>query len=600
MRPSVPCLIALSPLACLALGCGGPSAMDAGLDAGEVPDAVSVDAGPTDTRADAGCTGTPGELVGTRAIETGNLPLLAWEGTDGEVALVDHHAPCAPAGRLIVLREVTAWSAHALWHVAHTAELAAIDDVTVIDLWAADEDAMPMRIERLGDVASRYDAPPDRVAVDPEEQLGALAISGIALPIVLVVDARTLHVERTMFDPRADEVEQAVHTVQAELRGERRPPPLDPVLVDGRFTRDRWDLVRDMAAPFVPPPSPSNAYADDARAAVLGEHLFEDTMLAPSGVSCRTCHQPSRGFTDGLVVGRGVADVTRNTPTAIGAAWARWPFWDGRTDSLWAQALGPIENPREMAGSRLFVAHRVADAYRAEYEAIFGALPALEDAARFPAEGAPGEPAWEAMTEDDRVAVTRVFVNVGKAIEAYERTLVPARGRLEDYADGAFDALTTAERDGLRAFLTAGCAQCHSGPMLTNGAFFSVAMPGVGEGAMGDQGRIAVLATLTGSDFRAQGPFSDDLTVPDPLEGVLAFPERSRGAFRTPTLRALSQTGPYGHAGTFGTLREVVEHYAHLRMPRTPDPRVIGAIDDHLLGFEDFRIGPIETFLRVF
>jgi cytochrome c peroxidase len=578
----VPALAAASVWCALA-GCDpSPMAEDAAADR----DGAVLDARP-DTRSDAGCTRVSGELVGERDVELGRLPLLSFAGSAGEVALADHHAPCAPAGRVIVLREVTAWSAHSLWHIAHSAALVAMDDVTVIDLWSADFDGLPARFEQLPAFAARYDELPDAVAIDPDERLGVLGIAGIALPIVLVVDARTLDVERTLLDPRADEVELAVRSAQAELREEPWVPRPERVLVDGRFTRDRWDLIVEMARPFVPPPSPSNAVADDPRAAALGETLFEDAALSPADVSCATCHDPVRSFTDGRPLGRGVLDVTRHTPTVLGASGARWQFWDGRADTLWAQALGPIENAREMGSTRLFVAHRIATAHRAEYEASFGALPPLEDAARFPPRGLPGDPAWESMAPADREAVTRVFVNVGKAIEAFERTIVPVPGRLEAYAGGDLEALTVAQRDGLHAYFITGCAQCHAGPLLTNGAFFAVDVPGVGEGATGDQGRIDAYSQLRASPFRAHGAYSDDPSVPDPLAGLDAFPERTRGAFRTPTLRSIRETAPYGHAGTFGTLREIVEHYAHIRRPHDPDPRVVGELDPHLQGFED-------------
>ncbi|MBN8610290.1 MAG: hypothetical protein J0L92_06885 [Deltaproteobacteria bacterium] len=584
-------LVLLVLLACEPMRAPMDATVDAGLDA-PVADVRF------DTRVDAGCTRVPGELVGERSIESGELPLLSWPGTEGAVALRDHHEPCAPAGRVIVIRELTAWSAQSLWHVAHTAALVAMDDVVVIDLWAADEDAMPMRTERLDSVVARYDELPDAIASDPDEQLGAIAIGGIALPIVVVLDARTLHLERWFTDPRAGEIEDAVRATQARLREQTRPPPFEPELLDGRFTRDRWEILEAMGAPYAPPPSSSNAHADDVAAAALGERLFEDASLSPSEVACSSCHQEPRSFTDARVVGRGVEDVTRNTPTLIDAAGSRWQFWDGRADTLWAQALGPIENEREMASSRLFVAHRVASAYPADYEAIFGALPPLADGARFPAEGAPGDAAWEAMRVADRDAVTRVFTNVGKAIEAYERTLVHTRGRFDRYASGELDALSVAERDGLLAFFQGGCPQCHWGPRLANDAFFAIDMPGVGEGALGDQGRIAAFDTLAASETRAQGAYSDDRTTPDPLDGLDAFPERMRGAFRTPTLRALGDSAPYGHAGTFMTLRSVVEHYARVRRPHTPDPRVIGVRDPHLIGFEDGRIASIVAFLE--
>ena len=78
------------------------------------------------------------------------------------------------------------------------------------------------------------------------------------------------------------------------------------------------------------------------------------------------------------------------------------------------------------------------------------------------------------------------------------------------------------------------------------------------------------------------------------------FDESTRGGFRTPTLRALSGTAPYGHAGTFATVREVVSHYARIRMPADPDPRVTGELDAHLIGFDDVpsRVDPITAVLE--
>lgn len=568
-------------------------------------DAASADAGTDgaidariDARIDGGCTGVPGVLEGERSVASLDFPLLSWAIPGGETGLGELHAPCAPAGRVIVLRQLAGWSAHARWHARHTGAIAALEDVLVIDLWSEDLDALPARVERLSILEAFYDARPHVVAADPGESLRPLGIAGFPLPAVAILDPRTMHAERVLLDPRAGEVEAAIASVQAELRGERPPVPPDPELVDGRFTPDRWDLIQEMAAPFFVPPSPSNAVADDPRAASLGARLFDDEALSPRAVACRTCHEASRAFTDGRALGMGVAEVDRNTPTVLGAAASRWQFWDGRADTLWAQALGPIENPREMQGSRLAVAHRLADAYRTEYEALFGPLPPLEDAMRFPPSGLPGEAAWEGMTADDQEAVTRVFVNVGKAIEAFERTVVPGRGRLETYAAGDFEVMTVAERDGLLAYFRAGCAQCHAGPALSDGAFHAIAMPGRGEGALADQGRWGAWEALTTTPFRAQGRYADDPMTYDPLSGLDAFPESARGAFRTPTLRALRETGPWGHAGTFETLRDVVLHYARIRMPRTPDPRVVGLPDPHLVGFEERLVDPIVTFLE--
>ncbi len=599
-------LLALASLVLFGCGPSDPRALDAsaredvGASDAAVADAPRVgDAAPAaDARTDAGCLERPGELVGERSVATGRFPALAWEGAEGSVSLVAFHRPCTPPGSLIVLRDLAAWSAPALVHVGHTAELARMDDVVVIDLWAADATGMPMTRGGLAAIAARYDEAPDAIVADPDETLAPLGPAGILLPLVAVLDARTLEAVSILMDPREGELEHAVRAARARLVGADEPDPLEPSLVDGRFTRDRWELIQAMAAPFVPPPSPSNAVADDPRAAALGASLFDDAQLSPHGIACRSCHDPDRGFADGLALGVGVAEGTRNTPTVIGIAGSAWPFWDGRVDSVWAQATGPIENPLEMASSRLLVAHRVAGAHRAEYEAIFGALPPLEDADRFPSEGRPGDASWEAMAPADREAVTRVFANVAKAIEAHERTIGWAPGRLEAYAAGDLDALDPEERDGLANFLSLGCVQCHAGPRLANDAFFALGMPGKGEGDDRDEGRFAAFTALAEGEFRMTGPFGDAPGLVDPLAGLVAFPPSTRGAFRTQTLRAIAHTAPYGHAGTFETLTDVVRHYAQIRWPHPADPRVAGSRDLHLISFEESRIPSLVAFLE--
>ena len=108
------------------------------------------------------------------------------------------------------------------------------------------------------------------------------------------------------------------------------------------------------------------------------------------------------------------------------------------------------------------------------------------------------------------------------------------------------------------------------------------------------------IRTWASSPFRRSGTFSDAPTSADPLAGLTSFPETTRGAFRTPTLRGLPSTGPYGHAGTFTDVRTTVQHYATIRMPvMTPDPHVAGALDPHLVGFDNVpqRVDPITAFL---
>src|SRR3954452_11183416 len=170
------------------------------------------------------------------------------------------------------------------------------------------------------------------------------------------------------------------------------------------------------------PPDPSNKVADDECAVSLGQQLFFDTRLSVNGkVACASCHLPEQEFQDGKPLGQGVGTTARRTMPIAGTAYSPWLFWDGRKDSQWAQALGPLESPVEHGGSRPQYAHLIDQVYRAEYEALFGPLPKRSNLARFPAAAGPvSDPvtraAWEQMTPADREAVTRIYANIGKAI----------------------------------------------------------------------------------------------------------------------------------------------------------------------------------------
>ena len=126
------------------------------------------------------------------------------------------------------------------------------------------------------------------------------------------------------------------------------------------------------------PSDPSNRYADDSVAARLGHRLFFDARFSRTGtVSCASCHIAEKNFQDGLRVGHGVGEGSRRTMPIAGTARSPWYFWDGRADSQWEQALGPLENPVEHGGDRTQYALLVATDYRGEYESVFGKLPSL-------------------------------------------------------------------------------------------------------------------------------------------------------------------------------------------------------------------------------
>lgn len=320
------------------------------------------------------------------------------------------------------------------------------------------------------------------------------------------------------------------------------------------------------------PADPSNAVEARPGAVRLGKQVFADPRFSGNGaVSCASCHQPDKQFQDGRPLGQGVGTGLRRTMPLAAAGHAPFMFWDGRKDSLWSQALGPLEDPAEHGGTRLAYAHLVRAHYRAEYEALFGPLPDLD---RLPLEGGPlGTPeqraAWAALNEDQRRAVSRVFANIGKAIAAYEKTLRYGESRLDRYIDGvlrddrvAQELLSAQEKNGLRLFIgKAQCVSCHNGPLFSDQQFHNTGvaprMPG-----RPDLGRGAALAKLLKDEFNCLGPYSD--ARPEQcgeLQFLSADDHALDGAFKVPSLRDVAARSPYMHAGQLASLQEVVEHY---------------------------------------
>ena len=249
------------------------------------------------------------------------------------------------------------------------------------------------------------------------------------------------------------------------------------------------------------PADPTNRVADDPRAAEFGRALFFDEGLSGNGnVSCATCHRPELHFTDGLERSEGIGTSARHAPTLVDAAHQRWFNWDGRSDSMWAHAIRPIEHPDEMGGDRTAVArHVLSDPARREaYEAIFGEAgldpDALPERAR-PEGDQEALAAWNSLDEATRFGIDGIAANVGKAMAAYQRTLSGGPSRFDDWVasvraggDGA-GLLTDSERRGLELFFgEAECWECHAGPLLSDGEFHNIGTP-VPDGLPRDPGR---------------------------------------------------------------------------------------------------------------
>jgi cytochrome c peroxidase len=449
---------------------------------------------------------------------------------------------------------------------------------------------------------------------------------------------------------------------------------------DGTCGWTSQDLARVEALggwPMAVPLDPSNAYAMNADAAELGKQFYYDTRFSgPSnwqdglgrvmpfgrtaigssaGVACVTCHDPGHGGADPSSspgdVSIGAGWTYANALTTYNAQFYDLHLWNGRVDSLWAQAVADNENPLTTNGNRLRTAWLIADHYAAPYQTVFAQYPlpitgpssavqAMVDGTgqcvlsggacpagcrsvssttggtgcwpRFPLQGKPGkkagcqsgdpsEPfgdAYDCMDAADQTAITRVLVNFGKAIGAYEMTLTlpptPFDQWVADLQAGhgnSSTAISGAAKAGALLFVgKAGCSDCHNTPLLSDNKFHNV---GVGQMGMGvptvadcPAGGVCDCAPATpdhpngpknclpfgapdgnqkllASGFRRDSSWSDDSGDSSTAAYTSATPAMiPTGGYRTPSLRNVTLTGPYMHDGSIATLKDVVWHYS--------------------------------------
>lgn len=418
------------------------------------------------------------------------------------------------------------------------------------------------------------------------------------------------------------------------------------------FSEAEWATVLALSPPKLPP-SPidvSNRYGDDPAAAAFGEKLFFDPgysgklldidndgsgkslgVRGQSGkVACAGCHMEGEAFLDTRSAFReislGTGWTLRRTPSLLDVGHAKIVLWGGARSTLYSQFFGPIENPLEMNSSRLFVAQWIASNYRVEYEAIFGAdtLAPLADTGRFPVltaettgckltetvdhpralppnalyecHGIPGDGAeYDSMTPADQELVTRIVVNAGKAVAAYERLLTCGPSRFDAWVHGDDDAMDATEQRGLALFVgKAKCAECHSGPFLTDQKFYNV---GLGEaptqiGILNgeDRGAAADLASAINDEVGISSAYSDGDDGRMPEIG----PEHE-GAFRTPSLRCVSRRPTFMHSGLLHSLEEVVAFFNRGGDPKGTHP---GTSVSKPLGLSPEEERDLVAFLR--
>ncbi len=236
----------------------------------------------------------------------------------------------------------------------------------------------------------------------------------------------------------------------------------------------------------------------------LGKQLYFDTRLSSDNtVSCASCHDPKKGWSNGdkTAVGVGGQRGGRSAPTVLNTAYQSFQFWDGRAATLEQQALGPIANPIEMnlPIEQALEKINAIKGYQEQFQKVFG-QPANAD-------------------------------NLAKAIAAFERTVLSGDAPYDRYKAGDRQALSPKAEEGMKLFFgRANCSSCHSGPNFTDNGFHNLGVTFNGENA--DQGR-AVISKLSGD----------------------------KGAFKTPTLRDIARSAPYMHDGSLATLEEVVSYY---------------------------------------
>jgi cytochrome c peroxidase len=306
--------------------------------------------------------------------------------------------------------------------------------------------------------------------------------------------------------------------------------------------------------PWPPQPSrdPSNRVSGKPEAIAFGEKLFFEPRLSGTGsVLCATCHVPFRAFQDGRPRAFGLEEVDRNTPSVLNVRFYRWYGWDGAHDSLWSQSLRPLLDPREMNASAAHVAATVRKLFVTDYESAF--------ARRIPAQ------------DQD------VLVDVGKALAAFQETLVSGRTPFDKFRDAlakndveAMKTYPPAAQRGLRIFIGKGnCSTCHFGPHFTNGEFADTGVAFFAGRGRVDSGRHEGIKRLKGNPHNLLGRYNDDAARAT-ATGTrhVELQHRNFGEFRVPGLRNVSQTAPYMHNGSLAGLRDVVKHYSELNEER--------------------------------
>jgi cytochrome c peroxidase len=261
----------------------------------------------------------------------------------------------------------------------------------------------------------------------------------------------------------------------------------------------------------------------------LGKFLFFDTRLSGDGsMACVTCHLPDQGWTTNTRLSPAYPSnkERRNSPTLINVAYDTSLIWDGRAPTLEKQALGPVKNPLHMNKNLdlLIQDLNIVPGYKKRFKKVFG------------------------------TGITPA--GISKALAAFQRTIVTSDSPFDEYMRGKKDAMSDAAIRGMAIYQGKGhCTLCHNGPNFTDQGFHNLGVP--------DPPYMKDPKVLASIRFDAQRMGIKDYRKLDRDLGryLVTKDPADKGAFKTPTLRNVTQTGPYMHNGALETLLDVIDFY---------------------------------------
>jgi cytochrome c peroxidase len=327
--------------------------------------------------------------------------------------------------------------------------------------------------------------------------------------------------------------------VKGEIEGgeSKNPTPISYLFTEEIDASKIQDEPYEIAVPAWAPPVAAFIPASNPMTkgkVELGKQLYYDQRISKDAtISCASCHDPAKGWTDNMKTSMGIKGQFggRNAPTVLNTLYGRTMFWDGRAPSLEGQAQGPIQNKIEMGDQsykQIVERLRGISGYREQFLKVFGTEVTLD--------------------------------GMAKAIAAFERTALSGNSAYDKYTTGdpekpeTFNHLTESQKRGMVLFglrqkeddpfkvdtallKKANCTACHAGSNFTDEMFHNI-----GIGADEKTGKLADIGRWEISPIGAKNP-------------------AEKGAFKTPTIRDITRTGPYMHDGSEKTLQEIVEYY---------------------------------------